>query len=350
MLILAAGIAVFRIEVPSSEALTLVGSGLTGLGLGATVAPALFVAGFSLPAANLQRVFAIVELLRAVRGLHGRADLHPSGGDDGRKPCRRHRHRPVDRARTRDRRCRQPASPSTRSAAHVRKPANLELFPAGRDPRPGTRRRCWREFARTWPSTTPASESGRLTCHRVSLALGAPSGSRHLRLTTAPSSRRFAIEQAGRQLAPGQEALVVLRLAAGRCRLRVSRRSVTTTPIRHLQSGKAAEGKSPHRAQRWRSGRDFRSQSAAVWAATDLEGDRRDPPTSANASLIVNRIPPAVRASWGTWSAASPLPSSRTRHAPCSSSTSAEANTETARITCPLLGPEARAGRVPLAR
>ena len=66
MILLAAGIAVFRIEVPSSQALTLVGSGLTGLGLGATVAPALFVAGFSLPAANLQRVFAIVELFRAV--------------------------------------------------------------------------------------------------------------------------------------------------------------------------------------------------------------------------------------------------------------------------------------------
>src|SRR6202012_2722786 len=40
--------------------------GLTGIGLGASVAPALFVAGFSLPSANLQRVFAIVELLRAV--------------------------------------------------------------------------------------------------------------------------------------------------------------------------------------------------------------------------------------------------------------------------------------------
>jgi nucleotide-binding universal stress UspA family protein/MFS family permease len=66
MVLLAAGIVVFRIEVPSSQALTLVGSGLTGLGLGATVAPALFIAGFSLPAANLQRVFAIVELLRAV--------------------------------------------------------------------------------------------------------------------------------------------------------------------------------------------------------------------------------------------------------------------------------------------
>jgi MFS family permease len=66
MVLLAAGIAVFRVHVPSSQALTLLGSGLTGLGLGATVAPALFIAGFSLPAANLQRVFAIVELFRAV--------------------------------------------------------------------------------------------------------------------------------------------------------------------------------------------------------------------------------------------------------------------------------------------
>jgi hypothetical protein len=63
---LAAGILVFRIEVPSSEGLTLLGSFLTGIGLGATVAPALFVAGFSLRSTNLQRVFAIVELLRAV--------------------------------------------------------------------------------------------------------------------------------------------------------------------------------------------------------------------------------------------------------------------------------------------
>jgi MFS family permease len=66
MIFLAAGIAVFVIKVPSTEAATLIGSGLTGIGLGATVAPALFVAGFSLPSANLQRVFAIVELMRAV--------------------------------------------------------------------------------------------------------------------------------------------------------------------------------------------------------------------------------------------------------------------------------------------
>jgi MFS family permease len=66
MAFLAAGILVFALKVPASQSATLVASGLTGIGLGATVAPALFVAGFSLPSANLQRVFAIVELLRAV--------------------------------------------------------------------------------------------------------------------------------------------------------------------------------------------------------------------------------------------------------------------------------------------
>jgi hypothetical protein len=66
MISLAAGIAVFRIEVPSSQTLALIGSGLTGIGLGATVAPALFVAGFSMPSSSLQRIFAIVELFRAV--------------------------------------------------------------------------------------------------------------------------------------------------------------------------------------------------------------------------------------------------------------------------------------------
>lgn len=63
---LAAGIAVFRIQLPPTQGQTLIASGLIGIGLGATVAPALFCAGFSLPAATLQRVFAIVELLRAV--------------------------------------------------------------------------------------------------------------------------------------------------------------------------------------------------------------------------------------------------------------------------------------------
>ncbi len=87
MAFLAAGIAVFRIEVPSNEGLTLVASFLTGIGLGASVAPALFVAGFALWAANLQRVFAIVELLRAVAAfmiapIFAHFALNVSGGLD----------------------------------------------------------------------------------------------------------------------------------------------------------------------------------------------------------------------------------------------------------------------------
>ena len=63
---LAAGIAVLRITIPPTPTLALVGSGLVGVGIGASVTPALFLAGFSLRSASIQRVFAILELLRAV--------------------------------------------------------------------------------------------------------------------------------------------------------------------------------------------------------------------------------------------------------------------------------------------
>ncbi|WP_206428567.1 universal stress protein [Mycolicibacterium stellerae] len=66
MALLAAGILVFSYALPANQSLAMVGSALTGLALGAAVAPALFVAGFSLQSASLQRVFAIIELLRAV--------------------------------------------------------------------------------------------------------------------------------------------------------------------------------------------------------------------------------------------------------------------------------------------
>jgi MFS family permease/nucleotide-binding universal stress UspA family protein len=66
MALLATGIVIFRFALPANQPLALLASALTGLALGATVAPALFVAGFSLPSASLQRVFAIIELLRAV--------------------------------------------------------------------------------------------------------------------------------------------------------------------------------------------------------------------------------------------------------------------------------------------
>lgn len=43
-----------------------VSTGLLGLGVGASVSPALFLAGLSLPAKLLQRVFAMIELSRGV--------------------------------------------------------------------------------------------------------------------------------------------------------------------------------------------------------------------------------------------------------------------------------------------
>jgi MFS family permease len=77
MAFLAAGILVFRLALPANQPLALLGAALTGLALGATVAPALFVAGFSLQSNSLQRVFAIIELAAGSGGIPGRADLRP---------------------------------------------------------------------------------------------------------------------------------------------------------------------------------------------------------------------------------------------------------------------------------
>jgi MFS family permease len=66
LVMLSGGAAVLSGVASGPNALVAVGSGLVGLGVGASVSPALFVAGFSLPAAQIQRVFAVVELLRGV--------------------------------------------------------------------------------------------------------------------------------------------------------------------------------------------------------------------------------------------------------------------------------------------
>ena len=66
MILLSAGIVVISRVVPPSTILTLVGSGLIGVGVGSSVTPALYLVGFSVRSSGLQRVFAIVELLRAV--------------------------------------------------------------------------------------------------------------------------------------------------------------------------------------------------------------------------------------------------------------------------------------------
>jgi nucleotide-binding universal stress UspA family protein/MFS family permease len=68
LVLLAAGILVLRASVPPTAGLVLAGSALIGVGVGASVTPALFLIGFSLRSPSIQRVFAISELLRAVAG------------------------------------------------------------------------------------------------------------------------------------------------------------------------------------------------------------------------------------------------------------------------------------------
>ncbi|BCB76743.1 hypothetical protein GCM10022251_49910 [Phytohabitans flavus] len=65
LLSLIAGVALIVSGVPPNTIRTLIGTGLIGIGLGASVTPALFIAGFTLRNVALQRVFAIIELLRA---------------------------------------------------------------------------------------------------------------------------------------------------------------------------------------------------------------------------------------------------------------------------------------------
>jgi len=64
--VLAGAAAVLSGVATGSEALVAIGSGATGVGVGASVAPALFTAGFTLPSPELPRVFALIELLRGV--------------------------------------------------------------------------------------------------------------------------------------------------------------------------------------------------------------------------------------------------------------------------------------------
>lgn len=79
MVVLAGAAAVLTGVASGSEALVVIGSGGVGVGVGASVAPALFSAGFTLPSPQLPRVFALIELLRGVAAfLAGPLLLHMS--------------------------------------------------------------------------------------------------------------------------------------------------------------------------------------------------------------------------------------------------------------------------------
>ncbi len=66
LLLVVASAAVLLATMPTKGPAVAVSTGLLGLGVGASVSPALFMAGLSLPAKLLQRVFAMIELTRGV--------------------------------------------------------------------------------------------------------------------------------------------------------------------------------------------------------------------------------------------------------------------------------------------
>jgi MFS family permease len=66
MLLLAGGAAILSGVSNGAQTIVLIGSGLVGLGVGASVSPALFICGYSIASTQIQRVFALVELLRGV--------------------------------------------------------------------------------------------------------------------------------------------------------------------------------------------------------------------------------------------------------------------------------------------
>jgi MFS family permease len=66
LVVLGAGGLVLTGVAHGSDAMVLVGTAAIGVGVGASVSPALFATGFSLPSAQLPRIFALVELLRGV--------------------------------------------------------------------------------------------------------------------------------------------------------------------------------------------------------------------------------------------------------------------------------------------
>jgi predicted MFS family arabinose efflux permease len=64
--VLTAAAAVLTGVARGGDTLVALGAGLLGLGVGSAVSPGLFIAGFSLRSAQIQRVFALIELLRGV--------------------------------------------------------------------------------------------------------------------------------------------------------------------------------------------------------------------------------------------------------------------------------------------
>ena len=118
MVFLAAGILVLRAAVPPTAGLALAGSALVGVGVGASVTPALFLIGFSVRSPSIQRVFAISETAACGSRVLGRAGPAALCRDADRPAHPGHEHRLVDLLRSGGRRGagRRPALPARRGA------------------------------------------------------------------------------------------------------------------------------------------------------------------------------------------------------------------------------------------
>jgi hypothetical protein len=80
LVVLCVAAAVLTGVVTGGDLRIALGAGLLGLGVGAAVSPGLFIAGFSLGSAQIQRVFALIELLRGVTAfLFGPVVLYLAG-------------------------------------------------------------------------------------------------------------------------------------------------------------------------------------------------------------------------------------------------------------------------------
>ena len=268
MVLLAAGIMVFRLALPANQPLVLLGAGLTGLALGATVAPALFVAGFSLQSTSLQRVFAIIELLRAVAAFmvapifaHFALTVSPDLGVGTRL-------RALGRFRPRDRRCRVRcgrlrAEWSTTTDARTSTSSSTATAPAWYSPPLLARLRSSAAGPGSSPEQVP--EVGPRLRYRPRTRPGRCSSP-----TTAPNSPRSRSSRPPPAAAADSRA-GGLRLAARRRGIHSGRRRHTSTPTGPPRCVRPPSGPPPM-ARRWPTQAGFLACSMAVEAAPTWKG------------------------------------------------------------------------------
>ena len=260
-----AGILVFAVNVPSSRRRPCARpSGLTGIGLGATVAPALFVAGFSLPSANLQRVFRDRRALPGGRGVHRRAIFVYLAANLGGSPeVGTRMSRALDRLRARSRRRAGRGGPVR---ARRRRPQTPDLdLPRRRAPS-----LVFPAAAGETPST-PCHDTGRnrkrrLTWHRQAATLQPPH--RSSSPTTAPSSPDSR-STSGDLLAPGGAGDVS---ASGDPQTWIPPRRRPAVRRENATACRRPRRRPPHTEHRWRKRAGVQVESVAVEAAPTWQG------------------------------------------------------------------------------